>query len=347
MKKAILSQEELISFCREMNLIMASSIPIQEGLESVIEGMGNEEAADALRLSLAHLEEGNQVSESFKQSGLFSPYMLSMLVIGERTGKLDHVMAALADYYEKNRRIAQKVRSGTIYPLVIAAMVLVIVGVMVTKVLPIFEGTFQVIGGELPRSVRQISVVGKILIALLILAFVSSVAAVIIFSVMYRTREGRVRVNQMLKKLPYVENIYRTYQTALFSNSLSLLVSSGYDLHESLEMTSKATDDSEYRGKIEQAIRQLEQGEPLYRVLEEMRIFKGVHSRLVRLSVQTGHIDSVLREVSEKYSAEVEDSIDKLIGVIEPALVGATSLIIGGILITVMLPLMVIMSSIG
>lgn len=346
-QKTTLSQEELIMFCKEMHLILSSSVSIVDGFESVIEGIKNKDVKKALGLSLSALECNQQLSVSLKESGLFSPYMISMIEIGEKTGKTDQVMNSLAMYYEKDDRLKKQIRSSMMYPLIVAGMVTVIIGVMITKVLPIFADVFQSLGGNIPGSVDFVTRIGRGIVAIVLVAFLALMALVGTILMLYKTAEGREKARKIFSHLPHIREIYRRYQTAHFANSLSLLVSSGYDLHDSLEMTGKIIDDKDFENKIKKAIADFESGEPLYKVLEEMDIFSGVHARMIRLSIQTGHLDSVLGELSDKYTEDVDHSISSLIGVIEPTLVGATSFIIGGILLTVMLPLLGIMSSMG
>ncbi len=345
--RAVLTQDELILFCKEMYLILSSSISIVEGLESVIEGMPNKEAQKALRVSLVELECNKPLSYALDMSNLFTPYMISMIEIGEKTGKVDQVMDSLGKYYEKDQMLKKQIKSGTVYPLVIAGMVTVIIGVMVTKVLPIFANVFENLGGNIPSSVDFVTGVGRFIVGLVLLAFVMVLVTVASIFLLYRSEEGREKARKFFLSMPKLSNIYQSYQTAQFANSLSLLVSSGYDLHSGLELTEKIIEDKSFKERIKTALSQLDAGEPLYRAFEQMKIFKGIHSQVLKLSVQTGHLDSVLAELSDKYTSEVDESISTLIGVIEPTLVGATSFIIGGILLTVMLPLISIMSSIG
>lgn len=346
-RRTVLSQEELILFCKEMSLILSSSVSIVEGLESVMEGLENKNAAQALKVALVELECNQPLSYALDMSGLFTPYMISMIEIGEKTGKVDQVMDSLAKYYEKNLLLKKQIRSGTMYPLVIAAMVTVIIGVMVIKVLPIFSDVFENLGGNIPGSVDFVTGVGRVIVIVIFSAFLLLLSIVGILSLLYKSEQGREKARAFFARVPKLRGIYRSYQTAQFANSLSLLVSSGYDLHSGLEMTEKIIDDKTFRERIQRALQELDQGEPLYQVFKRMNIFKGIHSQVLKISVQTGHLDSILAELSDKYTQDVDDEIGTLISVIEPTLVGATSFIIGGILLTVMLPLIQIMSSIG
>lgn len=343
----ILSQDQLALLCKELYLILSSSIGIVEGMESIIEGTKSKEAKASLRLSLNALQSNHSLSTALEMSGLFSDYMISMIEIGETTGKLDQVMLSLANYYEKDAHLKKQIKDGTTYPLVVALMVTIVIGVLVVKVLPIFAQVFENLGGSIPSTVDFVTGVGRIIVAGIILLFLAVLLAVGGFMFLYKSEQGRVKARKLFAVIPGIKNIYASYQTAQFANSLSLLVSSGYDLHNSLEMTQRTIEDQSYKDKIKRAIAQLEKGESLYMVLEQMKVFKSVHAQVIKLSVQTGHLDSVLNELSEKYTTEVDDSISSLIGIIEPTLVGATSFIIGGILLTVMLPLVGIMSAIG
>lgn len=344
---AILSDEELIIFCKEVHLILNSSMGISDAMESVVEGMENENAKKMLKPSIDALVDNMSLSYALEQSKLFSPYMISMIKIGETTGKTDKIMLSLADYYEKELRLKNQIKSGITYPVVIATMVTVIIGVMVTKVLPIFAEVFKNLGGNLSASVNIVSGAGRVTAITIGVLFIAVVVFAGFLLLLYESPEKREKAIEIITKVPFVRDIYLKYQTAKFANSLSLLVASGNDLHESLKLTEKVVEDKKFKDKILSAVDKLEQGEPLHKTLDEMSIFKGIHSRILKLSVQTGHIDTVLSDLSEEYTREVDISIGNLIGIIEPTLVGATAFIIGAILLAVMLPLLEIMSSIG
>ena len=344
--RAILTQEELIIFCKEFHLVLNLSIGVLDGLESIIEGTKRQGIKEALELSLEALNNHEPLSKSLELSGLFSSYMISMIEIGEKVGKLDQVLLSLANYYDKDLKLRRQVQSSIRYPIVVASMVTAIVFVMVTKILPVFAEVFQNLGGSVPRSVDFVTGVGRVIVGIILCLFLLLVLFVGIMLILFRNKKYRSRVQMVLARLPKVCTIYEKYQTARFANSMSLLVSSGYDLHEGLKLTEKATEDDRLKKKISEALGKLECGEALYKVLEEMKIFRGIHSRWIRLAVQTGQLDAVLAELSEEYTNDVDHSIGQMIGVVEPSLVGATSVIIGGILLVVMLPLLGIMSSI-
>ncbi len=342
-----LTQEELIIFCKELHLVLNSSIGIVDGLESVVEGTKRAAVRDSLGISLEALNQHEPISRSLELSGLFSQYMISMIEIGEKTGKLDQVMLSLATYYEKDLKLRRQIKSSIRYPIIVSSMVTAIVLVMVTKVMPVFEEVFRNLGGNVPSSVDFVTGVGSILVGFVFVLFIVIVVLVGMLLILFNSEKHRPKVQRLLSKIPGVRNIYEKYQTAKFANSLSLLISSGYDLHESLELTEKVTGDYELKRKIAETVEKLERGESLSKALEEMHIFRGVHARWIRLSVHTGQLDHVLHELSEEYTKDVDFAIMNLIGVLEPSLVGATSVIIGGILLVVMLPLLGLMSSIG
>lgn len=345
--KIKLRDAELANFCDQMHLIVSSSIYIVDGMVSVIEGFSDDAIKEKLSLSKESLEGNNSLSFSLLQSGLFPEYMLTMIEIGETSGKTDQVLQSLALYYKKQEKLKGQIKNAITYPIVIALMVVIIMVVLVTKVLPIFGDVFANLGGSVPLSVALVSQVSKVFVY----GF-SAVFAGVIFFVLYllglsRTQDGKAKARKILIKIPLVRGLYYKLQTAQFANALSLLVSSGYDIHRSLEMAERIMEEESYKQKIHQALADLDQGQPLAEAINNMHIFKGIHGQVIKLAVQTGYMDTVLRDLSEEYTEDVERGVDQMIGIIEPTLVGTTALVIGGILLTVMLPLLGIMSSIG
>lgn len=345
--KIELSDGQLALFCEQVHLILSSSIGLADGMDSIIEGFSNPAQKERLGLLKGSLEAYNSVSSSMELTGLFPTYMINMVEVGEKSGKTDQVMESLASYYDKQHKLKKDIRSATTYPMVIALMVMVVITVLVVKVLPIFSDVFANLGGNIPASVDLVTKVSRVLVSVLALAFFLSSLLVGGLLVRNKSVEGRKKNRIFLTKLPGIKKLYYSVQTAQFANSLSLLVSSGYDLHGSLEMVGKTIEEETYKEKILDAIQKLEKGESLAEVLEQMKIFKGLHGQMIKLAVQTGHLDSVLGRMADEYTDDVERGVEKMIGIIEPSLVGATAFIIGGILLTVMLPLLGIMSTIG
>lgn len=346
-KKSELSNEQLASFCQQLHLILSSSIGITAGMDSIIEGFSNQHVKEQLNLTRESLELNNSLSSSLSLSGLFPDYMLTMVEVGEVSGKTDQVMESLALYYKKQDKLKKQIQNATTYPMVIALMVMVIIAVLVIKVLPIFSDVFKNLGGNIPASVDFITRVSRLIVGVITATFGAFLAMAALMLLRHRDLKGREKNRRLLARLPGIRSIYYHLETAQFANTLSLLVSSGYDLQNSLELTEKTMEQKEYQQKIQKAMNELDMGSPLGDVLADMKIFKKLHAQMLKLSVQTGHLDTVLSDLADEYTDDVERSIERMIGIIEPTLVGATAFIIGGILLTVMLPLLGIMSSIG
>ncbi len=347
MNKLELSSKQLAFFCDQLHLILSSSIGLADGISSVIEGFDSEAVRGRLKEVRDNLELNKSLSSSLRLSGLFPDYMLTMVEVGEETGKTDQVMESLGKYYKKQDKLKKQIRDAVTYPLIISFMVMIVIAVLVVKVLPIFALVFSNLGAGVPASLALVTKVSRMITGLVGFAFAFMLLSTIFLYLRQKNAEGRQKNTSLFLSLPGIKSIYKDLQAARFANSLSLLVSSGYDLYRSLELTGKALEEREIDKKIKRAINRLEHGDSLGDVLSETNIFKGLHSQMLRLAVQTGHLDSVLADLSLEYTDDVERSVDKLIGIIEPTLVGATAFIIGGILLTVMLPLLGIMSSMG
>lgn len=345
--KIKLRDAELASFCDQMYLIVSSSIYIVDGVESLIEGFSNHNIKERLLVAKESLEGNNSLSFSLLQSGLFPEYMLTMIEIGETSGKTDQVLQSLSLYYKKQEKLKNQIKNAITYPIVIALMVVIIMVVLVSRVLPIFGDVFANLGGAVPLSVTMVTNTSKLVVYAFSAIFAVFVAFVAILLLMSRTQEGKAKTRSILIKIPLIRNLYYRLQTAQFANAMSLLVSSGYDIHSSLELSERIMEEESYKKKIHTALEELSLGKPLSDALTNMNIFKGIHSQVIKLAVQTGHLDAVLKDLSEEYTEDVEHSVDRMIGIIEPTLVGITAFVIGGILLTVMLPLLGIMSSIG
>lgn len=338
---------ETAAFCRQTAMILNSGILLYDGMEVLCRSYKNTPYGQVFETILAGVRDGGTLYEGVSNAGVFPRYMVQMIHAGEMTGNLDAVLDRLADYYEKEDRLRGTVRNAVSYPLVLVAMLSVVIGILVVKVLPVFTQVFRSLGvGEGGVSGTALSVgvaVGK---AMLIVVAVLLLAAVVL-ALMWRMG-GRQRVLRLAGKLsPRVKKLIRKQSAQRFAQVTSMVLASGYGIEKGLEMLPELVDDGQVREKLRRCRESLRESGDFSRAAEEMGLFDPLHERMIRVGTETGHTDQVLSNLADQLEQEVTDEIEAIAANIEPILVAVLTVVIGGILLAVMLPLAGILTTLG
>lgn len=346
-KNKELTAVELCAFCSQIAMILKAGISVQEGIAIMAEDSQNAGGADILETVRAHAEMGEPFRECLQAAGVFPKYMLDMVLIGEQSGRLDEVMDSLAAYYENSEAVSKSLRSAVTYPVIMIVMMVAVICILVTKVLPIFNEVFSQLGSQLSPFSQSILQFGTAMNRYSV-AIVAVLAVVIIAMLVIKASpKGREWYGRMFRSFFGTRRLAEKISAGRFASAMALMLSSGLDVDQSLEMAGQLVDDRQTRSKVSKCQEQIADGGSFADALAQAGLFSGVYARMVLVGFKTGAVDVVMRKIADSCEAEVDDQISRIISILEPTLVAVLSLIVGMILLSVMLPLMGIMSSIG
>ncbi len=342
-----LSPSEISAFCAQLALIIKAGISVREGISIMIDDVQDSSGREVLQIILSNVEEGSALAYALGQCECFPKYVVDMVDIGENSGRLDEVMDSLCAYYERNEAINQSIKNAVTYPMTMIAMMAVVIAVLVIKVLPIFQQVFRQLGSEMSAFAQGVMSFGAALSRFSVWS-VAAVLALMIFAVLLkRTKAGRVRLSQLYEVLPVVGELSAKIAVARFASAMSLMLSSGLDIDQSLHMANELLQNKQMKEKISGMKELIGRGDSFVNALVEMRVFSGVNASMLTVGFKTGAVDTVMKKIAQRYEEEIDKSISTLISILEPTLVAILSIVVGMILLSVMLPLMGIMSSIG
>lgn len=338
---------ELSYMCSQISWMLESAIPLEEGIAVICENTENPEQKQMLQHVCDLIAQNGSFSQSVDESGYFPPYMIHMVEIGKKTGKLDEVMVSLAIYYEREDQLLHQVKGALTYPLVLIFMIAVILGVLTNRILPVFLQVLDGLGDDysavsfhavnLGIAAGHFAVVTMLLIGLIIL-FILFLSG---------TPKGRAYSLSIAIRLPFLTKIINLADSAQFASALSILLSSGYDISEALHLMPNILQNPRNLANAQKAALAVEGGTSLTIALQQTGLFTGVRFSMLRVGESTGNLEKVLNKIADKTNDEVMELISRKIAFIEPLLVGLVSVIIGTLLLSVMLPLIGIMSSIA
>ncbi|WP_101697752.1 type II secretion system F family protein [Clostridium minihomine] len=343
----VFTVRELSVFCSQISWLLKAAIPLEEGIAAICDNMENPRQKQHLNSIRDTLSENGSFCYALNSSGIFPRYMIHMIDIGEKTGKLDDVMASLALYYEREDQMKTQIKSAVTYPLILIFMISAVMLVLISKILPIFQQVFEGLSADFSSSsiaaVHTGALVGKIALAAMLL-----LAVAILFSFWaIKTEKGKRCFLSLSYRLPFLSKMMDQLDAAQFASVFSLLLSSGYDLSQSLELLPGILKTPSAIRKAQAVSQAVTNGESFSPSLQQTGLFPGIYTSMIRVGESAGNLDNVMNQIAETYQEEAMGRMNQAVSLIEPLLVGLLSIVIGAILLSIMLPLIGIMSGIS
>ena len=338
-----MKDKDLAIFCMQLALVLKSGIVLHEGISMMLEDIEQDAIKETLIVLEKELSAGKTLDRALVTEGSFPGYMTDMIEIGIKSGRLEDVMIALGSYYEREEALRQSIKSAVFYPLILSTMMLIVMMVLSIKVLPIFQEVFNNLGGEISGIAQVFMKFGMAVSSYVYVIVIGIILITIGVIGIVKTEKGKQIGEELIGKLKITEKI----ATARFAAAMALMMASGLDTEEALKMASKLVKNKKVKKKVEWCEVRLKEGAAFINTLSESRIFSKLATRMLSMGMKMGNIDAVMKQVADAYEEEVQGALNKRVAMIEPISVAVLSLLIGSILISVMLPLMGIMSSIG
>lgn len=348
MQKRKLSNQETAGFCRSLALLFQAGISLGDGLFLMAEEEKGGSFCELLKQMGTGLDQGRLLSVVMKESGAFPGYVCGMVQVGERTGRVEQSLQSLADYYEDRCRVGRLLRSALAYPSMILLLMLGVIGVLLVKVLPVFDQVYVALGSRLTGLAAGLLYVGQLLEAalpVLLVVLVLICVLVLLFSCVAGFRES---VISLWKKRFGDKGVSAEFNNAQFARALAMGLSSGLTLEESMELAGMLLADvpaADARCRKCGAL--MQEGGPLAQALGEAGLLPAASCRLLSVGLRGGNGDQVMNRIADQMMEAAGESLEDKVSKVEPAMVLVASLLVGVILLSVMLPLANIMSSIG
>jgi len=346
-RTAALSYPELSAFCAQVSMILKAGIPLHEGLAVMRDDATEQTGRGVLETICAKAEQGLPLRTALEAAGVFPRYMLDMVEIGETSGKLEEVMTSLASYYDRQESLSQSVRRAVTYPAVMVGMMLLTMLVLVVKVLPVFRRVYQRLGSGVSDFTQGLLRFGSALGTVALVVLCVCAAAALVLLLMRTTAGGRRALSRLARRLPFTRGVGDTISSGRFAASMALMLGSGMDLNRSLELAAQLLGDSPMAGQVQRCRQQVEDGISFADALTDNHIFSGLSARMITVGMRSGSVDRVMERIALQCDQEAAARLEGLVAVLEPTLVAILSVVVGIILVSVMLPLMGVMSSIG
>ena len=346
-KKRIMSSEELSSFCDQIALMLSSGMTLRDGIEMLAEDemKGNEKVHPYTNLYRVVDETGSLYVAMKENEEDWPSYMIEMVDIGEQTGRLEDIMVSLSTYYQREGRIRSAAVSAITYPLVLGVMLVVIIGILLWRVLPIFRRVLASLGVDSSSSGSVLMQVGSwagwIVLGLIGLV----VLAAIVIIILTKTKLKDKTLSFLKNLFPPVRKLTEKLSASRVAGILGLMMQSGFPMENALEMAPAALADQESVEKVKFIREEMKKDQTFQEAHAKSGLFADFYNRMVKVGAASGHEPQVMEKIAEIYEEQVEDGLDHLISIVEPTLVALLSIVIGAILLSVMLPMAGVLGS--
>jgi type IV pilus assembly protein PilC len=332
--------KDVAVFSRQFATMINSGLSLLRALHILAEQTENQALAAIANEVRMDVEKGSSLSTALaRHPKAFNRLYVSMVKAGETGGVLDSVLLRLATTIEKQVELRRKVKSAMTYPAVVAVLVLCIVTAMLLFIIPMFQDLYTQLGGKLPLPTQILINVSKLARKLWFLIFGAEVAAVVGFRKWIATDEGRKRWDVIKLKVPVFGSLVRKTALARFSRTLSALVRSGVPILESLDIVADTCGNHVVATAVLDTQAAVKQGEPLARRLEEHPVVPPMVVQMMAVGEETGALDEMLDKIADFYDQEVEATVDALTSLIEPLLIVVMGVCVGGMVISLYLPM--------
>jgi type IV pilus assembly protein PilC len=330
----------LAIFTRQFSVMIDAGLPLVQCLEILGKQESHKGFSDVILKTRAEVEAGASLADAMrKYAKAFDDLYTNMVAAGEAGGILDTILKRLATYIEKNVKLKAQVKSAMIYPVAVLVIAAVVVGVILWKVIPTFAQMFQSLGAQLPLPTRIVIWLSDSLVTFAPLLLLGLGAVAFAVRAYYTTYRGRRVIDNILLKAPVVGGILRKVAVARFCRTLSTLLSSGVPILDGLEITAKTAGNAIIEDAVMTVRASIERGETVSAPLSATKVFPPMVTQMINVGEATGALDMMLGKIADFYEEEVDTAVAGLLTLIEPIMIAILGVIVGGIVISMYLPI--------
>ena len=350
MATSVLESSAVSAFCESVAIMLAAGIQTDEAVSLLGDDMEDGAFKRTCDAVYARLAGGEPLAAALERTGAFPRHAVDMVRAGEVSGRLEPTLRTLAMYYDEEARLFAKMRSSVVYPAALLCVMSVILAFTVAVILPVFVNVYEGLSGELATgSFATVGAAIGIGWAALAVTLVCT-AAVLVMAAAMRSEGGRRGFMRLAEKLPFTRSTMRQLALSRFTSALAIYVASGVDTDTAMKEAVALVDHRSLKSQLEEArATMLDVSAPksLTQAVSASGVFEPVYARMLTIGARSGSVESVLGRLSLTFFDDAVVKMDRLVDGVEPALAAFLTIAVGATLVSVMLPLIGIMGSIG
>lgn len=331
---------ELAIFCRQFLSIISAGVPMIKALGMMSLQTSNKVLRAAIEDCCQQIEKGSTLADSMKRHrDVFSDFFITLVAAGEASGSLETSLERMATQFEKDAKLKETISKASIYPTIVGVVAVVVVIIMLTFVVPSFEAMLTDLGSELP-AITVFVVNASEFMQKYWYVIVGLIVGLVLFSKWFKkTDTGRHFFDDLMLKLPLFGDLTAKSSSARMARTLATLLSAGISLIDAIEIVAETMTNIYFKEALLRARDEVAMGAPLAECIERCRLFPPLVYQMIGVGEETGDIDKMLVKLADYYEDEVEVATAKLMTVLEPAIILILVVVVGGIIMSVMLPM--------
>jgi len=334
--------KDLVKFIRQFATMIDAGLPLVQCLEILANQEPNKFFAAALKDIKSTVEQGATFSDALRRHPkIFDELFVNLVQAGEVGGILDTILNRLAVYIEKRVKLGRQVRGALTYPVSVICIMVVVIFVLMTFVIPAFEGMFAEFGAKdaLPALTKFVIMLSKGFVKWLPLTILMMIGGAVGATYFYRDKRGKKIVHRVMLKLPIVGGVLQKIAVARFTRTLGTLLSSGVPILDALDIVAKTAGNVVVEEGLMFARARISEGKNMAEPLAEIKVFPGMVVQMVAVGEQTGALDTMLSKIADFYEEEVDVAVAALTSLLEPILMVVVGAVVGVVLVSMYLPI--------
>lgn len=329
-------------FSRQFSALVNAGVALVRGLGVMSDQCTNPKLKKVLMAVNNDIQQGASLSDSMRpHPDAFDDLYVAMIQAGETGGVLDEVLNRLSKLLEDQARLNNQIKSALAYPVVVGLLAVSIFLGMVIFLIPVFEGIFTQLGGELPPFTAAMVTLSEFLRNPINMSILIAIVIGIVFGLRayYKTPAGHLMIDQLMLKMPLFGDLVEKTAVARFCRTFGSLSRSGVPILRSLEIVSQTAGNQVISNAIDNAAKEVQTGGMLSIALQQARVFPVLATQMINVGEETGELDKMLMKVADFYEDEVEQAVKSLTSVMEPLMIVVLGGMVGSILVAMYLPM--------
>jgi type IV pilus assembly protein PilC len=339
-KRGHIKMRDIVILTRQFSTMINAGLPLVQAMTILADQTDNKVLSEIMRKVVFDVESGNTVADALgKHPKAFSDLYVNMVAAGEAGGILDTILMRLATFMEKNDALVRKVKGAMIYPSVIMAVAGIAVTVLLIFVIPVFENLFSSAGLALPLPTRIVMGASRFLKGYWYIVGGAIAAGIFMFKKYNATSDGRLKVDRTLLKFPVLGDVLRKSAVSRFTRTLGTLISSGVSILDGLEITAKTAGNRVVQDAIMESRSSIAGGDTIAAPLKKSGVFPPMVISMISVGEQTGGLDEMLSKIADFYDEEVDAAVSNLLSLLEPIMIVFLGVVVGGMVVSMYLPI--------
>lgn len=340
--------QDIILFARQFSTMIDAGLPIIQCLDILQAQQENKTFKKILKAIKEAVESGSTLAEALQKFPKeFDELFVNMISAGEAGGILDIILRRLAAYLEKIAKLKRKVKGAMVYPSVTLGIAIIVLTIILVFVIPVFQGMFADFGGELPGPTQMVINLSEFVKNNFFLMLIAAGLFVFAYRKFYKTPKGRVTIDKSVLKVPIFGLLIRKVAVAKFSRTMGTMLTSGVSILDALDIVAKTAGNKTVESAVYNVRAAISEGRTMADPLLESGVFPSMVCQMIAVGESTGALDAMLNKIADFYDEEVDQAVENLTSLIEPFMLVFLGVTIGGLVISMYLPIFKMASVVG